>query len=34
MFQPQQAAELRSFGHVAMALESRIEGAIGTIDAG
>ena len=34
MFQPQQAAELSSFGHVALALESRIEGTTGTIDAG
>jgi hypothetical protein len=34
MFQPQQAADLSSFGHVALALESRIEGATGTIDAG
>jgi hypothetical protein len=32
MFQPQQAAELGSFGHVALALESKIEGT--TIDAG
>ena len=31
---PQPAAELSSFGHVAMALESRIEGITGTIDAG
>jgi hypothetical protein len=30
----QQAAELDSFGHVALALESRTEGTIGTIDAG
>jgi hypothetical protein len=28
MFHPQQAAELGSFGHVALALESRIEGPI------
>jgi hypothetical protein len=34
MFQPQQAAELSSFGNVALALESRIEGTTGTIDAG
>jgi len=34
MFQPQQAAELSSFGHVALALESRIKGNIVTIDAG
>jgi hypothetical protein len=34
MFQPQQAAELRSFGYVGLALESRIEETIGTIDAG
>jgi hypothetical protein len=34
MFQFLQAAELSSFGHVVLALESRIEGIIGTIDAG
>jgi hypothetical protein len=34
MFQPQQAPEHSSFGHVALALESRIKGTIGTIDAG
>jgi hypothetical protein len=34
MFQPQQAAELSSFGHVALALESRIEGITKTVDAG
>jgi hypothetical protein len=34
MFQPQQAAELSSFGHLALSLESRIEGTTGTIDAG
>jgi hypothetical protein len=34
MFQFQQAAELDSFNHVALALESRIEGTTGTIDAG
>jgi hypothetical protein len=34
MFQPQQAAELCSFGHVALAIESRIDGTTGTIDAG
>ena len=33
MFQPHQAAELGSFGHLAMALESRIEGTTETIDA-
>jgi hypothetical protein len=33
MFQPQQATELDSFGTVALALESRIEGTTGTIDA-
>jgi hypothetical protein len=33
MFQLYQAAELRHFGHVALALESRIEGTTGTIDA-
>jgi hypothetical protein len=33
-FQLQQVAELSSFGHVALALESRIEGTTGTIDAG
>ena len=34
MFQFQQAAELSSFGHVALALESRIERTTGTIGAG
>jgi hypothetical protein len=34
MFQPQQAADFRSFIHVALALEFRVEGTIGTIDAG
>jgi hypothetical protein len=34
MFQFHQAAELGSFGHVALALKSRIEGIMGTIDAG
>ena len=34
MFQPQQAEELGSFGHVALDLESTIEGTTGTIDAG
>jgi hypothetical protein len=34
MFQPQQAAELGSFGHMALALESRIKGTTGKIDAG
>ena len=29
----QQTAELGSFGHVALALESRTEGVTGTIDA-
>ena len=29
-----QAAELGSFSHVALALESRIEGITGTVDAG
>ena len=33
MFQPQEAAELGSFGHMALALDSRIEGTTGTIDA-
>jgi hypothetical protein len=33
MVQPQKAAELGSFAHIALALESRIEGTIGTIDA-
>ena len=33
-FQPQEAAELGSFGHVALALESRIEGTTETTDAG
>jgi hypothetical protein len=34
MFQPQQAAELDSCGHMALASESRIDGTTGTIDAG
>jgi hypothetical protein len=34
MFQPQQAAELGSFSHVALAFQSRIEGTTGTIDTG
>jgi hypothetical protein len=34
MFQPQQAAELGSFDSVSLALESRIEGITGTVDAG
>jgi hypothetical protein len=34
MFQPEQAAELGSFDHAALTLESRIEGVIGSIDAG
>jgi hypothetical protein len=34
MFQPQQAAELGSFSHVALTLESRIEVTTGTMDAG
>lgn len=34
MFQPQRAAELDSFGTMALALESRIEGVTGTVDAG
>jgi hypothetical protein len=34
MFQPQQAAELGNFSHMALALEPRIEGVTGTIDAG
>jgi hypothetical protein len=34
VFQPQQESELGSFGHVALALESKIEGTTGTIDAG
>jgi hypothetical protein len=34
MFQLLQAAELVIFGHMALALESRIEGTTGTIDAG
>jgi hypothetical protein len=34
MFQPQQTAERGSFVHVALALESVIEGATGTIDTG
>jgi hypothetical protein len=34
MFRPQQAAELHSFGTVALAFELRIEGTTETIDAG
>jgi hypothetical protein len=34
MFQLQQAIELGSFSHVALALESRKEGTTGTIDVG
>jgi hypothetical protein len=34
MFQPQQAAKFGSFGHVALALESRIEGVTGKTDVG
>ena len=34
MFQAQQAEEHSSFGYVAQALESSIEGTTGTIDAG
>jgi len=34
MFDPQQAAELGIFCHVVLALELRIEGTTGTIDAG
>ena len=34
MSHPQQAGELSSFDHVALALESRIEGTTGTIGAG
>jgi hypothetical protein len=34
MFQLLQAAELCGFGHVALALELRIEGTTGTIDGG
>jgi hypothetical protein len=33
MFQPQQAAEHSSFSRVILALESKIEGTTGTIDA-
>jgi hypothetical protein len=33
-FQPQQAAELSSFNHLALVLESRIEVITGTLDAG
>jgi hypothetical protein len=33
MFQPQQTAELGSFGHVALAFELKIEGTSETIDA-
>jgi hypothetical protein len=34
MIHLRQAAELGSFGHMAWALESKIEGTAGTIDAG
>jgi hypothetical protein len=34
MFQLQQAAEHGSFGHMSLALESRIEENTGTIDSG
>jgi hypothetical protein len=34
MFQAQQAAEPGNFGHVALALESRIEVTTGTVGAG
>jgi hypothetical protein len=34
MFQPQKAAEHSSFSHVALAVEWKIEGTSGTIDAG
>jgi hypothetical protein len=34
MLQPQKAEELSSFGHVKLALESKIEGTAGTIAAG
>jgi hypothetical protein len=34
MFQLLKAAELGSFSHIALALESRVEGTTGTIDAG
>jgi len=34
MFQSQQVAELGSFNHMAIALEFRIEGTTGTIEAG
>ena len=34
MFESQQKAELSSFNHVALALELKIEGITGTIDAG
>jgi hypothetical protein len=34
MFHPQKAAELSSFSHGALALDSRIEVNSGTIDAG
>jgi hypothetical protein len=33
MFQPHEESELGSFGHVALALESRVEGVTGTINA-
>jgi hypothetical protein len=34
MFQPQQAADFSSFGHLALALESKIEGVTRIIDPG
>jgi hypothetical protein len=34
MFQPQEAEELHSFDHMALALEPRIEGTTGTTNAG
>jgi hypothetical protein len=34
MFQIQQTAEIGSFGHVALVLDSRIEGTTWTMDAG
>jgi hypothetical protein len=34
MLHPQQAAELNSFGHVALAFELKIEVTTGTVDAG
>jgi hypothetical protein len=33
MFQLQQAAEIGCFGHMALVLESQIDGTIGTTDA-